>query len=201
MASRPVAFEGVNLGLLLALALLSFAAGSLLLGPGGARIDTARKSLHEQQQRLEAWQRQRGDVKPVSEAERSAWEQRYAQLTRFAAPEPDDDAALAAWVAARLSAPSVRDLQVSRAHSGNEERRHPDPLHARAPDGSASWEIHAVPVRVGFDARYADVSRLLRGLEAESSPLRVERMDMRRLYPDVRVELDVTLWIRREVDS
>ena len=202
MADRPVVFEGVNLGLVLAVGALSLAAGLILLGPGSTRIDTARQTLADQQKRIDAWNRQRNDSQPVSPDERDTWKQRYARLARFGAVAEDDDAALMAWVAARLDAASVKDLQVSRTVDPDEqEESHEQRLLARAPDGTESWEIRPIPLRVKFDARYADVSNLLRRMEASMSPLRIERLEMRRHYPDVRVELDVTLWTRREESS
>lgn len=202
MASRPVAFEGANLGLVIAVVALSFAAGLVFIGPGSERIDSARATVREHEKRLDTWSRQQRDARAVSEPERATWDQRYALLSGFGALAEDDDAAMMAWVATRLRAPSVRDLQVSRTQrSDGEEDADELRLLARALDGTTSWEITPTPVHVRFDARYADVAHLLRRLETRLSPLRIERLDMRRRYPDVRVEFDLTLWTRRKARS
>ncbi len=204
MSSRPVVFEGANLGLVLAVVALCLAAGLLFLGPGSTRVDEAREALAENEKRLAVWNRQRVDARPVGEGERASWDRDYARLSQLGPLAEDDDAALMAWVAARLDAPSVRDLQVSRTQKAEDDGNDGEAsgaLLAPAPDGSLDWSIEPVPVHVRFDARYADVSLLLRRLEAELSPLKIEKLDLRRRYPDVRVELDLTLWTRRRADS
>jgi hypothetical protein len=71
----------------------------------------------------------------------------------------------------------------------------------QAPDAEEVAELHPVSLRVGFDASYSDASRILAGLESESSPASIERLEMRRDFPGVRVEIDLVFWTREEVAS
>lgn len=204
MADQPVAFEGANLGLVLAVAAVSVAASLVLLGPGQQRVGAEREALAEAQKRLDAWERQQADLRDPSAEERAEWEGTYARLARFGAPVTDDDAALMAWVAGRLDAPSVEDLQVSRARQSEADEDDGEAVEGLAvpqPDGEAEWKLLPVPLRVRFDAGYVDAASLLRRLGSQLSPLQIERLEMRRHYPKVRVELDVTLWTHREAAS
>lgn len=204
MVERPVAFEGANLGLVIAVVAVSVAATLILLGPGQQRVGAEREILAEAQKRIDAWGRQQEDLRDPSAEERAEWERTYSRLARFGAPVTDDDAALMAWVAGRLDAPSVEDLQVSRARTreaDEEEDESSEALVVPRPDGEQEWELLPVPLRVRFDAGYADAASLLRRLGSQLSPIQIERLEMRRHYPKVRVELDVTLWTHREATS
>ena len=119
----------------------------------------------------------------MSESERTLWQERYERLARFGAPSSDDDAALMAWVAERFEAPSVADLQVRRHEASHDEEHEAPELLVPRLDGEVQWQIEAVPLRVRFDAGYADASSLLRRLGAQLSPIRIERLEMRRRYP------------------
>ncbi len=202
MGERPVVFEGANLGLVIAVVAVILTAGVIGIGPGNQRIARERETLAEAQKRLDAWQRQQEDTRSVTEREREGWNRHFAQLARLGAPAADDDASLMAWVAARLDAPSVEDLQVHRAQAvEDEEDDAGDWIAVPNPDGEEDRELLPVALRVRFDAGYADAASLLRRLGAHPSPIRIDRLQMRRHYPKVRVELDVTLWTHREATS
>ncbi len=202
MGERPVAFEGANLGLVIAVVAVVLTAGVIGIGPGNQRLARERETLADAQKRLDAWRRQQEDTRSASSRERSSWDQRFHRLSRLGTPAAEDDASLMAWVAARLDAPSVEDLQVQRTQVSEDEDDDVEAwIAVPDPEGEEDWELQPVPLRVRFDAGYADAASLLRRLGAHLSPIRIERLEMRRHYPKVRVQLDVTLWTHREATS
>jgi hypothetical protein len=198
MVERPPALEGGNLGLAIAVTLLLLAAGMLWIGPGRDAVGGASAELEQKAQRFANWQRRHGSLHPVSDADREAWKLRYGQVHTFGIPD-GDEASLMARVAGRFSAPSVRGLEVMRDVADDADQS--EAIRIRAPFGTGCVELRVVSVRVRFEARYADASEILARLGSEGSPLRIRRLDLQRRFPGVRVELDLDLWTRQELES
>ncbi len=198
MGERPPFLEGGNLGLVILVSFLVLAAGMLWVGPGTGFLERARAELTERIDRSAAWQARHAEAAPVSDAEREQWSLDFARLRGHGAPV-EDAPALTARVASAFGGASVRNLEVTRQPSDESEEEPVVRVHA--PFAEEEAELFPVPVRVGFEASLSDASRILGSLESEASPASIQRLDMRRSFPGVRVELELVFWTRKEVAS
>ena len=195
MGERSPYLEKGNLGLVVAVCGLWLCAGLLLVGPGRSAIAEAGDAAEEKSRREESWRARHAGAGPVSDAERAAWSLRFERLRARGAPA-GDDAALMSWVAERLGSERVRGLEVTRIEGGA------DPASAVAvpdPFGDDTVRLVPVPIRVRFEARYRDLTRILAELEPHVGPLRVRQLELRRQFPDVHVDLGLEIWTREEL--
>jgi len=196
VAERPVAFEGPNVGLCLALVALWTAVLLLFVGPGRSFVAELAGTVADGEARAHAWEERFSDARPLQEDERRAWHAGFASLREFGAPG-EDELGITTWVAAALRAPSVRALEVIRDPGKDDGER----LELRSPDGESHLAFESVFVRLRFDSEYEDLSRLLARIEDPASAFKLRRIEVKRHLRDVRVELDLDLWTRREVQS
>ena len=198
MGERPPFLEGGNLALVIFLTLLTLGGGLLWVGPEGKRLEEARAELAERLERGAAWHAQHASAAPISAPERERWDQGFERLRDHGA-SVESEPTLMAVVAGAFRGASVRNLEVT--HRSPAETEETAIVRVQAPDGEEVAELHPVALRVGFDASYTDASRILSGLESESSPASIERLEMRRDFPGVRVEINLVFWAREEVAS
>jgi hypothetical protein len=202
MGERPPFLEGGNLALVVLLTLLLLGAGLLWIGPGSGHLESARAELSERLERSAEWHAQNASAAPISEAEREQWNRSFERLRDHGAVV-EDEPALMAHVAGAFRAPSVRHLEVTRRSppESEEEPEEEAGLRIEAPFTEEAAELYSVPLHVAFGASFTDASEILARLESESSPASIERLEMRRDFPGVRVEIDLLVWTRREVAS
>jgi hypothetical protein len=198
MGERPPFLEGGNLALVILVSFLVLAAGLLWIGPGTDFLERARAELTERVERRAAWQARHAAASPISETEREQWSQSFERLRDFGAPV-EDGPGLTARVASVFGGASVRNLEVTRQPPAESEEE--PVVRVQAPFAEEEAELFPVSVRVGFEASLSDASRILGSLESEVSPASIQRLDMRRDFPGVRVELDLIFWTRKEVAS
>ena len=203
MAERSVAFVGKNPVWIGAVIVLGAAAAMLWLGPGMRSMDDARDDLAAKQGRYAQWEVERDASRSISESDREGWALRFERARSFGEAVPDD-ASLMARIAERFRAPSVRGMEVVRTSSAAEEGEEEaeEPLRLFSSDGEQGVELRRVPVRVKFVADYQDLKRILDQLTAGANRgLRVRHLDLERSYPDVRVEMELDVWKRSEIQS
>lgn len=196
MGERPVAFEGPNVGLCIALVALWTAVLLLFVGPGRSFVAELSGSVAEGEARAHAWDERFSEARPLLEDDRRAWSAGYARLREFGAPG-EDELGITTWVAAALRAPSVRGLEVIRDPENDDGER----LELRSPDGESRLAFESVFVRLRFDSAYEDLSRLLARIEDPASAFQLRRIEVKRNQREVRVQLDLDLWTRREIQS
>lgn len=200
MADRPIVFEGINSLLAAALTLLGIAAVLLWVGPGMIAVERARTAVGEKEERFAAWDEERESAEATTSEDRRRWMQQF-ERARTIGIVAGDDASLSARVARRLDAPSVRGLEVAR-DGGPDEDDERSGLDLAQPFGPLRLDFERVPVRVRFDASYADVKAILERFgPGEGSGMVVRRVDLKRQFPSVRVELELDVWTRREGTS
>lgn len=201
MGERPIVLEGANPLLIASVIVLGVGVVLLWVGPGIGAVSRARAAIAEKQERFAAWDEQREAADGVSEAERARWSTDFDRVRTFGESAPDE-ASLTARVARRLSAPSVRGLEVVRNGSVDDAESEEGPVELRQPFGKKVLEFRRVPLRVRFDASYSDVKWILEGLAPENSGgMTLHRVELKRRFPEVRVELEMDVWTREELES
>ena len=201
MAERPIALEGNNPLLIGAVAVLGAAAVLLWIGPGLSSIERARAALQLKQERFLGWDAEREAAERVTPEQQARWAKDFDRVLKLGETAPDD-ASLMARVARRLAAPSVRGLELARNGGAGEAGDTEDVLTVRRPFGETTLVFRRVPLRVRFDASYADAKAVLEKLAPErSGGIDLERVEIKRHFPDVRVELELAVWTREEVAS
>lgn len=196
MAERPVVFQGANLGLSIAIAIVVCGGGLLLLGPGRSHVHALRADLSAQLAALERWQHDRTRFRPPSREERAAWAASWESLNRRI-PAVANDPELVATVSEALHAPSVRKMQVE-PQGAHDEDASGEVLKVVSPVDDTTLVLRPVPLAIAFHSSFRDASAILGRIEARRLPARLESLRVRRDYPGVEVAMDVTYFVRDE---
>lgn len=199
MANSRSEFDRAILGWIGLIAALMCALLWSLLGPGASELAAKRISVARQTAQLEDWERRQQQLELISARENSGLDDHYLLLSQLG-PESRDETAVTAWVLALLKSPTLRDVRISMRRTREDTESAPLRM-ARSANHSNAWKLSPIPVRVSFDANYSDLRDILARIERDVSPILIERLDLRRSVPLVRVELDFQVWTREEVAS
>lgn len=198
MVDRSIPTPSLNIGLVVVISLLWLAIGLLVVGPGGTTLSKARQEVRALDARFSEWEDEFGGSVEVEGNDLRAWQQGYAVMRKLG-PATAEEPGLTAWVASELRAPSIRGLEVSRRVARDEEVAQQFEL--QSPSRDESIVLSPVSITVRFYALYGDVLRVLGRIESENNAMKIERIQLKRNAPEIRVELDLALWTRSEAKS
>ncbi len=194
----PVAYwSGRNRYLSVACGLVIASIGFVWMGPPAARLEVTRSELREREARFERWQENFRRYHPISEAERTRWEQQFGHLRTWL-PEVADEAAQIAEVARLFELPSTQDLEVQAGKPLGELELGLEPEWSlESPIDGRVLDIRAIPLKVSFECDYEDLARLFDQIERKLLPLYLEEVRLRRVFAGVQVRLDIVIFLRQ----
>lgn len=199
MADRPLIVEGANPVLVALVVVLALVAALIWFGPGLSALREARADLTDKQERLAEWNRAHEAAAVITQTEKARWTSLYARYQGFGTVAKDEPALLAS-VARQLEAPSVRGLEVAaiRDVSDGDESR---VVHLSAPFDESGVEVRQTTVRARFEADYDDIRQILARLDPRIGGVAIRRLELQRHFPAIRVDLELAVFTRRDIQS
>jgi hypothetical protein len=185
-----------NRGLLAATAGLALVLGTAWLGPLGSRLGAALEARERKVSEFERWQQDFRGYRPIDPGEREVWRRSFQDLLTWV-PQARDEPQLVTEVARAVQTPSTKDLQVLRGETREDrEDALPEELELPSPLGGESVRLRAVPLLLQFRCAHGDLLGLLGKLQRKEIPARLDALQLKRLFGDIEVRMELVFFVR-----